>query len=254
MPFFPQINSTGIITQIPYTFRSNFSTSEVTFPSGVKHTWGWRGMGLTNCPTGPLGSWELNYMAITDAEVAVLKTFYESMMGKLGEFIYLDPAGNLLDYSEDFTQWGTASGAVTDPFGGSRAMTASGTLSRTASGLAAGYKYNGSVWVKPTAQRAITIAVGSASKTVPCAGGVWSRIDCPATLAGTSGTVSISNLSSTGVFGAQLVPMPGPGQYARTPGNYGRHAKCRFDTDSFPARYAGPNQIQLKLPIVEYFG
>ena len=41
------------------------------------------------------------------------------------------------------------------------------------------------------------------------------------------------------------------GAHAKTPDNWGYHAKCRFDTDNFDPQYLGPNQCSLVLPIQE---
>jgi len=54
------------------------------------------------------------------------------------------------------------------------------------------------------------------------------------------------------LFGAQVAPMGGAGAYQRTPGNYGLHAKTRFDTDLLEPQYVGPSQISLKLRLTEH--
>jgi hypothetical protein len=54
------------------------------------------------------------------------------------------------------------------------------------------------------------------------------------------------------LFGAQCVPMGGPGAYQKTPGNYGYHPKVRFDTDVLMPQYVGPDQVSLKLRLAEY--
>lgn len=275
--YFPQINAAGLITQRPYQVGLHYSTSVVELPSGMRQRWGWRGMGLTNFPDRPLGQWELNYTAITEAETEVLRDFFTSMRGRFGEFTYLDPSGNLVPASEDFTagswtkQTLTVGSAVTDPFGGNRATTLTGASGNSMlwctllpEGDASGFVVNASLWVKaasPGQQLYLAFIdssfgiLDSVTRKVPQ---TWTRVDITTTLATDSYIRLLVGGGSTwqagqaiNVFGVQSVPMGGPGGYMRTPGNPGLHAKCRFDTDTFSPRYLGPNQNQLKLPIVE---
>jgi hypothetical protein len=257
--YFPQINSGGVLTQRPYQGALHYATSVLELPCGLRQQWGWRGHGLTDFPTGPLGKWELNFQAITDAELAVLRTFFDSMRGRYGEFAYLDPSGNLVPYSEDFSNpsWSGGGGSTTtDPFGGNRARSTSGTMStQVLPSDANGIVLGASIWAKGSGSgQTVTVTVAGSSKAVPVPNGSWIRADHSATVSG-SGAVSVSFAcsASMALFGAQCVPMRGPGGYMRTPGNAGLHLKCRFDTDTFSPRYLGPNQISLKLPIMEYF-
>jgi hypothetical protein len=276
--YYPQING-GTITQVPYKVTQSYSTSVVELPCGLRNTWGWRGMGLTNFPTGPLGKWEVNHAAITDAEVDTLRDFFVQMKGRFGQFTYLDPAGNLVPDSEDYSaaswtkQTLSAGSATTDPYGGNRAIPLTGGSGNSMlwctllpDGDASGLVLNASVWVKAaSAGQSLLLAfidsgfniLDSATRPVPQ---TWTRIDVSTTLASDSYIRLLIGGGSTWqagqtieVFGAQSVPMPGPGAYMKTPGGAGLHAKCRFDTDKFSPRYLGPNQIQLSLPIVEYF-
>ncbi|WP_321471161.1 hypothetical protein [uncultured Paludibaculum sp.] len=276
--YFPQINASGLITQRPYQAGLHFSTTTQVLPGGSQQAWGWRGMGLSNFPDRHLGQWDLNYSAITDAEVAVLLAFFTEMRGRLGEFTYLDPSGNLIPASEDFAaaSWTKQTVSVgpeaADPFGGNRARLMTGTGENSMmwctilpDGGAGGYVLNVSLWAKATTegQQLMLSFIDSGfsiiSSVVLPVPQTWTRIDHCATLASNSyvrvligggGTWPGTGIS---MFGAQCVPMPGPGGYTRTPGNPGLHPKCRFDTDAFSPRYVGPNQISLKLPIVEYF-
>lgn len=278
MAYFPQINSAGVLTQRPYNAGMAFQNTVVDMQCGKRHAWAWRGAGLTGFPTRALGRWTLNYAAITNAEVDVLRAFYESMRGRWGQFSYLDPHGNLIPNSEVFSdgswtrQTLTVGSAVDDPFGGNRAtrMTGNGSNSMMyatvlPSGNASGYILNASVWLRPQYNGSIFMAFIDSgfgiltNNTFTLAGGKWTRVELPITLAtdsyirvligggGTWGTSAVVD-----VFGAQCNPCGAAGGYMRSPGKPGLFDKCRFDTDTFNPRYIGPNESSLTLPIVEF--
>ena len=248
------------MVQRPYVTTLAHLTTAVDQPSGPRYGYAWR--------TEPLGRWNLQYKSLTDAELAVLEAFFASMRGRYGAFIYLDPGGNLVQYSEDFTNasWSNSAsigGAVADPFGGNRALSATGTSLSTCvlpSGGASGFVLCGSIWVKMASAQTLSVGfidsnsspLGSTAWALPA--GQWRRIWCSITLA-TASSVSllISGSSwSAALFGAQCAPLPGPGGYQRTPGNCGLRAKCRFDTDRFEVQHVGPNENGLQLKVAEY--
>ena len=266
--YYPQIYG-GVITQRPYMAVLEYLTSVAEQASGPRYGYAWR--------DEPLGRWELRYAALREADVQTLETFFAQIEGRLGEFTYLDPGGNLVRYSEDFSHssWErytvTTGGATTDPFGGNRAMLCTGTSGNSMlatyvlpEGGASGFAICGSVWVR--AQAAQQLAIGFidsgfnvvAHRVWELPAGRWVRIWCPAALAtnsnirlliggfGTWGAVTLD------LFGAQCAPTPGPGGYQRTPGNYGLHAKCRFDQDQLEIEYSGPNAASAVVRIVEY--
>lgn len=259
--YFPQINAGGVMVQRPYQAALAHNSSISELPSGLRKRWGWRASGMTGFSSRALGRWELNYTAINDAELAVLRTFFDSMRGRLGEFTYIDPAGNLVPHSEDFnyTGWSGpgAGGATTDPFGGTRARSVgAGTFSCVVlpAGGAGGFVFCVSAWIKASSSTTATLSLTGAGSTVTqLPAGVWIRASHAGAVG--SGAVSASlALAGGGVmFGAQVAPLPGPGGYSAAPGNPGLHPKCRFDIDKLMPRYVGPNQIELKLSVVEYF-
>jgi hypothetical protein len=267
--YFPQLTAQGVMVQRPYATTLEHLTTHVDQPSGPRYGYSWR--------TEPLGRWDLQYALLTDAEVAVLEGFFTQMDGRYGEFTYLDPGGNLVRYSEDFSHssWekytASVGGATSDPFGGNRATVVTGTSGNSMlaayalpEGGASGFVLCGSIWAKATAARSLSIGFIDSgfgvlgSTTWSLAAGQWRRIWHTITLVttsnirlliggfGTWGTVSLS------LFGAQCAPLPGPGGYQRTPGNYGLRAKCRFDTDRLELRHIGPNQTAVNLKIAEY--
>ena len=79
-------------------------------------------------PTGAIIGWRLQYTNLSDTEMAALQQFFTAMEGSLNSFTFMDPAANLLAWSEDLTNaaWQAApfltpSGGGADPLGGSNA-------------------------------------------------------------------------------------------------------------------------------------
>ena len=255
------------MVQRPNASSPSFCTTMVEQDVGPRYGWSWRDT--------PLGAWDLTYSSITEAEAAVLEGFFASMDGRYGDFTFLDPNGNLLQYSEDFTvsAWEkddtTPGAAVADPFGGAAATAVAGgsngmlVASVLPGGNGSGLVLCVSAWVNPSAAGPLSIGmidagfavIGSTSFDLPA--GQWTRIYHSMTLATNSAIrVLIGGFASwagrtIAVFGAQAAPTPGPGAYRKSPLNYGLHAKCRFDQDRIDIRHIGPGECSTQLRIVE---
>lgn len=131
--YFPQINSYGMMTERPYSSGFSFNTVVQKLDNARPYTFAKRGGGLNNFPLGPLGKFVANFPSVSTAELATLSAFFDTCLGRFNSFIFLDPGGNLINNSENFSasSWSGASvGAtgVTDPFGGTRASTVSGSI------------------------------------------------------------------------------------------------------------------------------
>lgn len=269
MPYFPQLIAGGVTVQRPYECTQAALTGYEDQATGRRFARSWR--------ANPLGRWTLNYQHLTDAELAALQSFFASMNGRYGEFTFLDPGGNLAEYSDDFSvaAWEkysvTVGAAVTDPFGGSRAMSCSATGANgmlaaavLPGGNAAGFVLCASVWVRSAAPASLAIGFIDAgftvlsAKTAELPANTWVRIQHAHTLSSSSairmliGGYGTWNASTMELFGAQCAPMPGLGAYARSPANWGLRAKCRFDTDTLRVRTLGPDQHAVTVPLVEY--
>jgi len=77
---------------------------------------------------GLISEWTLTYTDMTDGEAEALQTFFEAMEGSLCGFTFLDPAGNLLAWSEQLNHdvWQKdpllqLTAGVSDPRGADRA-------------------------------------------------------------------------------------------------------------------------------------
>ena len=110
--------------------------------------------------TGGTVQWRLKYTDLSDTELDALQTFHAAAEGSLNAFTFLDPAANLLSWSEDLANacWTVAplmnlSGGVTDANGGTAAWhvnnTGAGPQSVTQTlNAPAGYLYCFSVYVR----------------------------------------------------------------------------------------------------------
>jgi len=125
-------------------------------------------------------AWELRASGLTAAEWDGIETLFQSTSGMWQTFTFLDPAGNLVAYSEDFAQsaWVkstlTLGAAVADPFRRTRAtsITSSGSNGHMScyvlpDGGASSWTLCGSalgvaIWTKDARTLTITEATGNA--------------------------------------------------------------------------------------------
>lgn len=74
-------------------------------PCGTRFSYSWR--------TNPLYTFDISWPSIGTDDLATLEAFFVSMAGKYGQFVYLDPAGNLIPQSEIFADGSLDPSAVT---------------------------------------------------------------------------------------------------------------------------------------------
>lgn len=115
---YPQLTS-GTLSQFPLKKRRQQRTVINNLADGSS-------VRLADVYGGSSG-WRLQYAGLSDAETGSLQQFFESCEGSLNGFTFVDPAGNLLAWSEDLTNsvWQAGpflavTGGVTDPLGGTQ--------------------------------------------------------------------------------------------------------------------------------------
>ena len=278
---FPQINANCILTQLPYVSELDYGTISQDIETGMRYSFPLRGAGLPSMPSGPLGKFQLTFPMITDSEVYALKSFFETVRGRWGQFGLLDPGGNLLQSANGFntSAWDLSTGSagspisIPDPFGGglARVISPGGIDSFALSvvgpstGGMNGYVMCASMWAKGTISNQ-QLFLGFADAYLTLKGQVWTlsstawkRIYFSCSLwnsgqfrmiIGGNGTFMFNSIDA---FGAKVCSTKGPGQYVLTPGNYGWHPNCRFSSDVFERRVLGPNQNAVSLPVEEFF-
>lgn len=265
--YFPQINANGIAGPKGMSTKLVYRTDIRDMENGKRFTYAH----LAN----PLQLVSLPFRNISDAELTVLKDFFVARGGPKEEFEFLNPMGNLVTYSEDFSNaaWTktsvTVGAATTDPFGGNRATiltssAASGTISTTVvpSGtLPTGFVLCLSLWARANgaSQDIETSIVGVSSKVHVLPEGKWKRIHH--TVVNTSGAILNFQIGGNSHWGSgeridmwnvQCVSGPGPGPEMRTPaGIPGRVAKARFTSDSFEWTTEAPDNNRVTIVLEE---
>jgi hypothetical protein len=210
----------------------------------------------------PRFAWDVDIGPVTDAEAAQVLSFYQTRGGGYESFAFLDPMDNLLLWSEDFSQaaWVKSLPAnlsitpgVSDPFGENAAQTLANTagtpnvVSQEVAADPSGITFTASVWLKSaTAPVTLRLAGGPSTTVTPAA--TWTRFMARGAANPLRFELEIPGGASVDVFGAQLVALPGPGNYVRTTTESGCHPACRFE-GGIEHRALGPDHNTLKLRI-----
>lgn len=87
MASYPTINALGVRFQFPIENTRAFLTSKVDQIAGKRYAYYWRASGLRK--------WTIQYPVLEDAERLTIENFFASVNGRLGEFDFTDPEGNL---------------------------------------------------------------------------------------------------------------------------------------------------------------
>jgi hypothetical protein len=241
MSYFPQL-STGCLAQYPFRIlhRRRAMVNEAI-----------GGERFTSVDAFVQGlEWDLPYRGLSAEESASLRALFETCEGRRGEFLFADPAGNLLARSEQFhqTPWQSDpqlawTGELTDPFGGQGAMNVqnySGVVQSFKQSVAipASYRTCFSVWAKSSSAEEVVVRRTSGPESVSAAisiGGEWRRIETAAALAGTTVgvelTVEIPGAAAVEFYGAQLEAQPYCSGYKRTLGQSAVYPSARFAQD-----------------------
>lgn len=217
-------------------------------------------------PEGSMSEWELDYSGLTDAETSSLSDLFEACEGRLRSFVFLDPSGNLLRWTEDFSKsvWQGSllvSGSIQDPDGGdaasrlTNAAQASQEMSQSVD-APGWFQYSFSVWVRSESADHVTLrletADGSISAVRPVAA-TWGRVSVSGSIPGSADSIrcliGIPAASALDVYGAQLEAQKDASGYRKNtdiPGVY----TARFDQDEFECMSYGPDNHSTSLRIV----
>jgi hypothetical protein len=241
MPYFPQL-TTGSASQFPCTKRVLQRTvvNEQVDGSTVK---------LFD-PGACRVEWEMDLAGLASAEWEAIRSLFQGAEGRLGTFVFLDPFGNLLKWSEDLSAaaWvkdsGLAlTGSIVDPFGGTQATRvqnsagAEGSLRQTVD-VPASYRYCLSVYARSDTPGTVALVLRAGSETVRdslAVGPAWRRIEMTAQLgsqeeAATFG-VAIAAGYTIELFGLQAEPQVGASRYKKTAARNGVYANASFLDD-----------------------
>lgn len=247
MLVYPQLCS-GALTQFPALRRRRTRTTVNTMDDGSSVKLG--------DPGGAGTEWRLQYGALGDAEIAALQQFFLAAEGSLNGFTFLDPASNLLAWSEVLSnsvwtadpQLSLQSGAA-DPAGGSNGWQlhngGSGpqALSQTLQSPG-GYTYCFSVYVKAEQATTVNLRIGDSSVDRAVGSG-WMRISTAASgdpngLSVVFG-IELPPGAQVDVFGPQAEAQFAPSVY-RTSTTGGVYENARFRDDEFRFVTEGVNR------------
>lgn len=253
MSVYPQLTS-GAISQFPMQKTRETRTVVNTLADGSS-------IKLADDNGGSTG-WQLQYAGLTDAETTNLQQFFESCEGSLNSFTFVDPAGNLLAWSEDLTNavWEAApllavTGGAADPLGNTNAFTLTNS-GAAAQGLTqtlnapGGYTYSLSVYIQASQPLAVTLSIGSQTETVT-AGPSWSRVGFTATGSASAASIAIGIQCAPGavsVFGPQVEAQPAVSAYKKSTTG-GVYQNARFQGDSLRCTSTAPNQNSVTVNI-----
>lgn len=268
--YFPQLLTGGVTTSLAYESSLEYRTITDEMENGKRYSYKWR--------ANPLGKFKVNLPLLRDSEASAVRSFLLSVEGRLQSFIFLDPGGSLVAYSDllSHASWTktsvTVGSAVTDPFGGTLATSCLATSGDSKmvtpvlpSGNATGFVLCASAWVRATGSGQ-TLRIGFQDSGATLLGSTtwdlpqnqWVRIFHSITLA-TNNAVSVIvgggstwNASTIQFFSIQCVPMPGAGPRLLTPGADALRPKCRLSSDDHTINYLGVNQQSTTILIEEF--
>ena len=182
-------------------------------------------------PAGEVTEWNLTYADLSDQEAATLRSFFATAEGSLNGFTFLDPAGNLLAWSDQLGNevWQTdpllnLTASVTDPRGGTRAWrvrNSGGASQAIAQTLAApgSCQYCLTAYLRAEAATNVRMWIGASSRSQSVTA-AWNRLVVPSTpdeeATSIQCGIEVAALGAVEVYGMQLEAQPGPSGYKAT--------------------------------------
>lgn len=260
MLVFPQL-STGASALYPLVKTSRQRT--------VVNTLGDGSIDIYADPNAASLGWELHATGMTVAEWNAIEALFEATFGMWQPFTLLDPAGNLLAESEDFSASCWTNGALIDltagaidPYGTTRAtaVTNAGQATEAVAQTLAvpgNFQYCLSVWAQTNSGTSVTLSIsttgGSATKTFVL-GPQWTRISLAANLGEATQSVTFSAqigaAGSVSLFGMQAEAQWGPSDYKQTGVQSGVYPNARFGSDTIDVTAEGTDVYDAVIQIV----
>lgn len=254
MLVYPQL-TTGALSQFPLIKKRSSRTVVNTAPDGSRVVYA--------DPAGGTLEWQLAYAGLSETELNALETFHAAAEGSLNGFTFVDPAANLLSWSEDLSNaaWTlapllTVSGGVADALGGTAGWLAdnagAGPQSITQTlNAPAGYLYCFSVYLRSA--RAVTVTLLSGANSAACAAGTdWTRFELSrrgdASAASILFGVQLPAGAAVDVFGPQ-VEAQGSASLYKTSTTGGVYENARFLDDTFQFTTTDVNRHAAKVTI-----
>lgn len=217
-------------------------------------------------PDAAIAGWQLRATGLKLEEWNAIESLFQQTSGMSGTFTFLDPVGNLLLESEGFSAGAWTKGALVqltpgigDPFGTTRA-TGLVNAGQSSAGLAqilnvpGNFQYCLSVWARSTSSSALTLAVGSVTRSF-AAGSQWRRVYLSANPGQTGATTvafgaQVAAGDTVELFGMQAEAQLGPSDYKITGAIGGVFSKARFGSDQITVTAQGADVYDAVIQIV----
>ncbi len=197
-------------------------------------------------PDAAQAMWEMRASGLTRNEWDAIDNLFEQTAGGWKSFTFLDPTGNLLAWSEDFTgsAWAldalmASTAGIADPVGTTRATRFTNSAQSTGSvtqtlAAPADFQYCLSVWARSGAGSPVSLRVGATTGTFAL-GPAWKRLTMSAHSGAASDTVACAVEIDAGVvvdlFGMQLEAQLAASPYKQTGARGGVYSNARFASD-----------------------
>src|SRR5579871_196429 len=216
-------------------------------------------------PGAAINNWHLSFEEMSDQELAALEALFQAVEGRLTPFTFLDPADNLLAWSEQQNQpvWQAdplliLTGGLADPLGGTGAYqvtnpTGATLILQQSIDAPASLDYCVSVYARSDQSTRLWLVRGpeSDARAISTA---WTRPISAGQLSSTADTISFGIAIDPGatvdIFGMQAEAQPAASPYKKTAETGGVYPNARFRDDVLTITTVGPSRHSCELDIV----
>jgi hypothetical protein len=256
MIYFPQLSS-GAAGQFPITRQRSARTVVNQSCQGYQ-------VKLAD-PGAAMTSWHLSFEEMSDEELAALEPLFQAVEGQLTPFTFLDPADNLLAWSEQQNQpaWQAdpllaVTAGVADPMGGTAAYQVSNPTAATLKlqqsiNAPASLDYCLSLYARSDQSGRVWLVRGSATDA-QAINAQWTRLVSAGQLQDTAESISFGIAVDPGatvdVFGIQAEAQTAASLYKQTTETGGVYPNARFRDDTLTFTTVGPSRHSCELDIV----
>jgi hypothetical protein len=217
-------------------------------------------------PSAAATEWDLRASGMTLAEWSAIETLFLATSGMWQTFTFLDPTGNLLADSEDFSAGAWSNGGlvaltpgITDPMETSRATRvtnaglAAESVAQTLS-VPGNFHYCLSVWARTIGTSGVTLTIGSFTKTFAL-NGTWKRLSISTNLGTGATSVTFGAQLDAGavvdLFGMQVEAQLAASDYKMTEDRGGVYSKARFGQDQLSVTAQGTDVYDAVIRILD---
>jgi hypothetical protein len=217
-------------------------------------------------PEAAMSRWTLSYSGLTDTEIEKLHELFVACEGRLQDFIWIDPFGNMLRWTEDFSKpvWQSSlqtAAEIDDPEGGARAWrvtnAAQAGQALTQSVDAPGwFQYSFSLWARSSSTDTVDLKLFNSDGFIATKRAVssdWERITVSGQIAGTAEEIrcalEVPAACAVDVYGPQLDAQRDASGYRKNTNSSGV-LTARFDQDEFEYVSHGQNNHATEIRVV----